>query len=58
MLYWFSVLYEKPPIRGGIGTPERNEPTQETYLINQNPIGVDIDNQDPDQFPQAPMIIP
>ena len=38
--------------------PERNEPTQETYLTNQNPIGVDIDSQDPDQFPQVPMIIP
>ncbi|MFX0145990.1 MAG: glucodextranase DOMON-like domain-containing protein, partial [Candidatus Hodarchaeota archaeon] len=38
--------------------PEGNEPTQEAYLINQNPIGIDIDGLDPDQFPQVPMIIP
>jgi alpha-amylase/alpha-mannosidase (GH57 family) len=38
--------------------PKGNEPTQEAFLVNQNPIGVDIDSLDPDQFPQVPMIIP
>jgi alpha-amylase/alpha-mannosidase (GH57 family) len=37
--------------------PEGNEPMQEDYLKNLNPIDVDIDSLDTDQFPQVPMII-
>jgi alpha-amylase/alpha-mannosidase (GH57 family) len=64
-----QLVAEQWRIGGGTGSPvdtrimdilwpEGFEPTQEMYLINQNPIDVDIDSLDPDRFPQVPMIIP
>jgi alpha-amylase/alpha-mannosidase (GH57 family) len=38
--------------------PEGNEPTQQEYLQNPNPVDVDMESLIPDQFPQVPMISP